>query len=123
MKKEGPVVSNAGPLMVLAKLNLLHLLKELYGQIQLAGSVYEEVVVEGMRQGYEDAQTLFLFLNQMRWQPIQVDTAEIPADLREAHLDRGEQEDCHDETKSEQAAKKASCQRQIWALAKNGQYE
>jgi len=29
MTSVAPVVSNAGPLMVLAKLNLLHLLKEL----------------------------------------------------------------------------------------------
>ena len=28
-------------------------------------SVYDEVVTEGMRQGCEDASTLYLFLNQM----------------------------------------------------------
>jgi len=28
------VVSNAGPLMVFSKLNILHLLKELYGQVE-----------------------------------------------------------------------------------------
>ncbi len=36
------VVADAGPLMVLAKLNLLHLLKQLYGQVQFPRSVYEE---------------------------------------------------------------------------------
>ena len=49
------VITNAGPLMALAKLNLLHLLKDLYGKVQFARSVYDEVVVQGMRQGFEDA--------------------------------------------------------------------
>lgn len=49
-----PVVSDASPLMVLAKLNVLHLLKELYGEVYFPQSVYEEVVIEGVRQGYED---------------------------------------------------------------------
>lgn len=45
------VITNAGPLMALAKLNLLHLLKQLYGRIEFPRSVYEEVVVEGMQRG------------------------------------------------------------------------
>jgi predicted nucleic acid-binding protein len=60
-----PVVSNAGPLIALAKLNLLYLLKELYGHVYIPRSVYDETVTEGMRQGHEDARTLFLFLNQV----------------------------------------------------------
>jgi predicted nucleic acid-binding protein len=64
-----PVVVNSGPLMALAKLNLLHLLKELYGRVYFARSVYEETVTSGMRQGYEDARTLYLFLSQMAWTP------------------------------------------------------
>lgn len=86
----GPVVSNAGPLMALAKLNLLHLLKELYGCVHFTLSVYEETVVEGMRQGHEDARTLLLFLDQMEWGPHEVEPAEMPAEFREARLDRGE---------------------------------
>lgn len=85
-----PVVSNAGPLMALAKLNLLHLLKALYGRIYFARSVYDETVVEGMRQGHEDARTLHLFLDQMQWYPEEVDRSEVPSDLRQAHLDQGE---------------------------------
>jgi predicted nucleic acid-binding protein len=86
------VVINAGPLMVLAKLNLLHLLKELYGCVHIPRSVYDEVVTEGMRQGYEDARTLHLFLNQVEWSPEDVGPAAIPADLQEAHLDPGERD-------------------------------
>ena len=55
MSHDAPVISNAGPLMVLAKLNLLNLLKQLYGRVYFARSVYDETVIEGMRQGYEDA--------------------------------------------------------------------
>ena len=87
-----PVVSNAGPLMVLAKLNLLHLFKELYGRVHIPRSVYDETVTEGMRQGHEDARTLHLFLNQVGWNPEDVDPAGIPTDLREAHLDVGERD-------------------------------
>ena len=42
------VVSNAGPLMVLAKLNLLHLLKQMYGRVQITSAVYQETVLEGI---------------------------------------------------------------------------
>jgi predicted nucleic acid-binding protein len=92
MSPSPSVVSNAGPLMALAKLNLLHLLNILYGYVHIPRSVYNEVVVEGMRQGYEDARTLHLFLNQMGWSPEDVDPATIPVDLQEAHLDRGERD-------------------------------
>jgi predicted nucleic acid-binding protein len=92
MSASASVIGNAGPLMVLAKLNLLHLLKELYGYVHIVRSVYDEVVIEGMRRGHEDARTLYLFLNQMGWNPDDLDPAAIPADLREIHLDRGERD-------------------------------
>lgn len=85
-----PVVANAGPLMALAKLNLLHLLKQLYGQVWLAKSVYEEVVIGGMRRGFEDARTLQRFLSQEGWEPSEV--GQVPDDIVSSYLDRGEQE-------------------------------
>ena len=78
-----PVVANAGPLMALAKLNLLHLLKQLYGQVQFPRSVYEEVVVEGIRRGFEDAHTLQRFLNQENWKPTEI--GDVPDDLASSH--------------------------------------
>ena len=36
MSAGAAVISNAGPLMVLAKLNLLHLLKSLYGRVDFS---------------------------------------------------------------------------------------
>ena len=92
MRDSASVVSNAGPLMVLAKLNLLYLLKQLYGRVHFARSVYDETVIEGMRQGYEDAQTLYLFFSQMDWHPQEIDAAEVLGDRRQIHLDRGERD-------------------------------
>ena len=92
MNVVAPVVSNAGPFIVLAKLNLLHLLESLYGRIHFATSVYEEVVISGMRQGHEDARTASRFLDQVKWLPEDVDVTEIPDDLRVVCLDRGERD-------------------------------
>ena len=65
----GPVVCDAGPLMVLAKLNMLYLLNDLYSRVYIPFSVYHEVVVEGMRQGYKDARTVKIFLDHLGWTP------------------------------------------------------
>ena len=87
MNGDVPVVSNAGPLTVLAKLNVLHLLKALYGRVQITQSVYDEVVVEGLRQGYEDAKTLQLFLNQVGWGPEEVKAEALPRVVQLTTLD------------------------------------
>lgn len=86
---EAPVVTNAGPLIALAKLNLLHLLKHLYGRVHIPRTVYEETVVEGLRQGLPDAHTLRLFLTHENWEPV---TVEEPPEIATLHLDRGERE-------------------------------
>ena len=83
-----PVVSDAGPLITLAKLNLLHLLERLYRRVYFPGSVYKEAVVEGLRQGLEDAHTLRLFLIQEGWETMEVENA--PDELISLHLDQGE---------------------------------
>ena len=83
------VVSNVGPLLVLAKLNVLHLLKNLYGQVYIPQAVYNETVVAGLHLGYEDAHNLRLFLNQVNWLPTVV---KVPDDVVALPLDRGEQE-------------------------------
>lgn len=85
-----PVVSNAGPLLVFSKLNVLHLLKALYGRVHFPVSVYRETVISGIRLGFSDAHTLRLFFAQNKWVPVAV--GKIPADLSALHLDRGEKE-------------------------------
>lgn len=76
--------------MALAKLNLLHLLKALYGDVRFTRAVYEEVVVEGMRRGHDDASTAHRFLTHEGWQPVVVEA--LPEDLAGVSLDRGELE-------------------------------
>lgn len=49
------LVSNSSSLIYLAKTRRLHLLKDLYGSIKIPPSVYDEVVVEGEKRGFEDA--------------------------------------------------------------------
>jgi predicted nucleic acid-binding protein len=76
--------------MVLAKLNLLHLLQQLYGRIYLSHGVFAEVVHAGVRGGYHDAFTVRQFLGDAGWQP----TADIvfTPQLARLPLDRGEKE-------------------------------
>ena len=84
------VVSNAGPLMVFSKLNVLYLLKELYGRVEFPFSVYRETVSAGISRGFTDAQILNSFILQNGWKPaIEI---EMPMDLLNVNLDQGEKE-------------------------------
>jgi len=87
---KGIVISNAGPLIVLAKLNQLHLLRELYGQVYFSSAVYYEVVTTGIRNGCDDAKILKAFFDQEGWTPI--DTGELPNEISRLNLDLGEKE-------------------------------
>ena len=49
------IVSNATPLIYLAKANHLEILKDVVHQILIPGLVYQDVVVEGKRLGESDA--------------------------------------------------------------------
>jgi len=84
------VVSNAGPLIVFSKLNILHLLKELYGRVEFPFAVYKEAVQIGIRYGFSDARDLHLFLVQNQWKPTLI--LDIPPDLKDENLDSGEKE-------------------------------
>ena len=58
------VVTNAGPLMAMAKLGLLHLLDRLYGKVLMPVAVYDEVVLSGMEQGFSDSLQVKLAIQQ-----------------------------------------------------------
>ena len=66
MTRDKTVVCNAGPLIVLAKLNALHLLEKLYNRVHIAEAVFDEVIVEGLRHGYTDARTAQIFSSGSR---------------------------------------------------------
>ena len=48
-------VTNAGPLIALGKLGLVHLLSQLYDPILVPTPVYQEVVMRGLELGQADA--------------------------------------------------------------------
>ncbi|NVM26564.1 MAG: hypothetical protein HWN70_11710 [Desulfobacterales bacterium] len=83
----GKVVSNSSPLIALAKLNQLSVLKKLFEELLIPQAVYEEAVIRGMTQGYPDALAIKLFLEQQGWQAIYVDHQYISKDLLKEKLD------------------------------------
>jgi predicted nucleic acid-binding protein len=83
------IVADAGPLMVLAKLNLLHLLKELYDQVEFSQSVYDEIVTDGLRRGYQDAHVLEQFFRHENWVPVPIESG---FDSFQHNLDVGERD-------------------------------
>ncbi|MEM2971240.1 MAG: hypothetical protein QW270_02290 [Candidatus Bathyarchaeia archaeon] len=52
------VVSDAGPLIHLAQINKLHLIKKLFKQVMITPNVKKEAYDEGIRLGYADAQVI-----------------------------------------------------------------
>jgi hypothetical protein len=84
-------VTNSGPLIVLAKVNHLHLLPSLYGEVIIPQAVFREAVVVGRARGYADAETLRAFLDDQGWRPAEI--PEMPAELTdETRLGQGERE-------------------------------
>ena len=83
------VVSNAGPLIALGKLGQLGLLLTLYSNIFIPREVYNEVVVNGLRLGADDAPAVDFLIRQGHIQVVEVI---IPSPLPAwAHLlDAGE---------------------------------
>ena len=58
------VVSNAGPLIALGKLGQLSMLLTLYGDILMPRQVYNEVVINGLRLGADDAPAVDFLVQQ-----------------------------------------------------------
>jgi predicted nucleic acid-binding protein len=82
-------VTDAGPLIVLAKINHLHLLLSLFGNVIVPPAVYHETVVVGLQRGYADAEVLQTFLNGVGWHSVA--PADMPRELAsEPRLGRGE---------------------------------
>lgn len=50
-----PTVSNTSPLIWLAKIGKLNLLKELFGEVLISEESYKEAVEKGLEEGFSDA--------------------------------------------------------------------
>lgn len=86
------VLSNAGPLIALAKLNRLELLETLYLRVQVPRAVYTEVVTQGLRYGAPDALLIQAFWQDRGWPIIEVPTNRLANYTPSVILDRGETE-------------------------------
>ncbi len=83
------IVSNASPLMYLAKIGKLDLLKEFFKEIIVPKEVYEEIVVEGKKEGFLDAYVVERAVNE-RW--IKIEEVRIDKELERfaPEIDSGE---------------------------------
>lgn len=66
------ILCNAGPLIVLGKLNRLDLLASLYTTVTIPHAVYDEVVTVGLHRGHADARLLQRFWQQKAWPHVQI---------------------------------------------------
>jgi predicted nucleic acid-binding protein len=86
------VVSDAGPLIALAKINALDLLANLYGKVYTSQSVYDETVTGGLALGTEDVAELQLAYQQGLLEVASVDirqasTLNLPKLIHPGELD------------------------------------
>jgi len=72
------VVSDAGPLIALAKINALDLLANLYGKVYTSQSVYDETITEGLALGADDASELQSAYQQSLLEVASVDIRQAP---------------------------------------------
>ncbi len=86
------VLCNSGPLIALGKLNRLHLLADLYGEVQIPRAVYDEVVTQGLARGAPDALTVRLFWQRQGWPIVNVPEAVLSSYTPPVILDPGETE-------------------------------
>jgi len=86
------ILSNAGPLIALGKLNRLVLLADLYGQVQIPRAVYAEVVTEGLARGAPEALTVRLFWESQNWPVVDVPNTALDSYVPSVTLDPGETE-------------------------------
>lgn len=86
------VLSDAGPLIALGKLNRLDLLADLYDQVQVPRAVYSEVVTQGLARGASEALTVRLFWQSQNWPILEVPSAALTAYVPPVILGPGETE-------------------------------
>lgn len=83
-------VSDAGPLITLAKLRALHLVTTLYHPVFVPSVAYGEVVAGGAAQGYPDAEIVQRAVLRAELHIIEMTDADLPPDVRGLPLGIGE---------------------------------
>ncbi len=86
------VVSNAGPLMALAKLGLVQLLHQLYGPVMIPTAVYDEVVTRGLELGLPDAYVIQLAIARRELVIVQMDNADMSQAVQALSIGIGEKQ-------------------------------
>ena len=84
------VVANAGPLMALGKLGLVHLLHLLYGPVLVPAAVHEEVVIRGLELDQPDAYAVQLALARGELALANIEDAELSKVVQALPVHRGE---------------------------------
>jgi predicted nucleic acid-binding protein len=83
-------VADAGPLIALGKLGLVHLLHAQYDQVLAPSTVYVEVVTRGLEQGQPDAYVVQLAVAREELRVIQVQESDLSESIRSLPLHRRE---------------------------------
>jgi len=86
------VVSDAGPLMALAKIHALDLLKDLYGRIYTTESVYHETVAAGLACNAPDALLIKESYEQATFEVKALDVQAVPVLILPAKIHPAEHE-------------------------------
>ena len=66
------IISNSSPLILLARINKLGIIKEIYKKIYIPKAVYNEVIVRGKEEKYSDAFIIeravddFIFIKELK---------------------------------------------------------
>lgn len=84
------VLCDAGPLIILGKLNRLEVLSELYGEVRIPHAVYDEVVTCGLARRASDALTVRVFWQHQEWPVVDVPPDVLTAYTPSVILDPGE---------------------------------
>ena len=89
------VVVNSGPLIALAKLNLLDLLAQLYDSVLIPSAVYQEVVTRGLDLAQPDAYAVQLAVIREELRVVTVTATGMTDELQALPLGEGEKQAIH----------------------------
>ena len=86
------VVANAGPLIALSKLGILHLLPHLYETVLIPSGVYDEVVTHGIELAQPDAYTVQLAVARSELTVVSTESTRLSETERDSPLHLGERQ-------------------------------